>query len=39
MAKKMYEDKSMPIADIYKSLHIPRATFYKYVREYGKLAK
>jgi DNA invertase Pin-like site-specific DNA recombinase len=34
LARKMYEDKTMPVADIYKSLHIPRSTFYKYVREY-----
>ena len=36
LAKKMYEDKTMPVEDIYKSLHIPRSTFYKYVREYAK---
>jgi DNA invertase Pin-like site-specific DNA recombinase len=36
MAKKMYEDKTIPVESIYKSLHIPRSTFYKYVREYSK---
>jgi DNA invertase Pin-like site-specific DNA recombinase len=36
LARKMYEDKTMPVADIYKSLHIPRSTFYKYVREYAR---
>jgi hypothetical protein len=32
----MYEDKKIPVADIYKGLGIPRSTFYKYVREYWK---
>src|SRR5262249_28068338 len=36
LAKQMYEDKKIPIADIYKGLHIPRSTFYKYVREYAR---
>ena len=36
LAKKMYEDKTMPVEELYKSLHIPRSTFYKYVREYAK---
>lgn len=36
LAKQMYENKTLPVADIYKSLHIPRSTFYKYVREYTK---
>ena len=36
LAKKMYEDKTMAVEDIYKSLHIPRSTFYKYVREYAR---
>jgi DNA invertase Pin-like site-specific DNA recombinase len=36
LAKKMYEDKTMPVEEIYKSLHIPRSTFYKYVREYAR---
>jgi DNA invertase Pin-like site-specific DNA recombinase len=36
LARQMYEDKKIPIADIYKSLHIPRSTFYKYVREYSR---
>jgi len=35
MAKKMYNDKSMRVRDIYKGLNIPRSTFYKYVREYS----
>jgi ACT domain-containing protein len=34
MAKQMYEDKKIPVADIYKSLGIPRSTFYKYVKNY-----
>src|SRR5205814_5391737 len=33
LARKMYEDKTMPVEEIYNSLHIPRSTFYKYVRE------
>jgi DNA invertase Pin-like site-specific DNA recombinase len=36
LAKKMYGDKTMPVEEIYKSLHIPRSTFYKYVREYAR---
>jgi DNA invertase Pin-like site-specific DNA recombinase len=36
LAKKMYDDKTMSVEDIYKSLHIPRSTFYKYVREYAR---
>ena len=32
MAKKMYEDKAIPVGDIYKGLGIPRSTFYKYVK-------
>jgi DNA invertase Pin-like site-specific DNA recombinase len=36
LAKSMYENKTMPVSQIYKSLHIPRSTFYKYVREYGR---
>jgi DNA invertase Pin-like site-specific DNA recombinase len=39
LAKQMYEERKIPIADIYKSLHIPRSTFYKYVREYAKIVK
>jgi DNA invertase Pin-like site-specific DNA recombinase len=36
LAREMYENKTMPVTDIYKSLNIPRSTFYKYVREYTK---
>jgi DNA invertase Pin-like site-specific DNA recombinase len=36
MAKKMYEDKTIPVRDICRGLNIPRSTFYKYVREYSK---
>jgi DNA invertase Pin-like site-specific DNA recombinase len=36
MAKRMYEDKSMSVADICKALNIPRSTFYKYVKGYTK---
>jgi DNA invertase Pin-like site-specific DNA recombinase len=36
MAKKMYSDKSIPVEDIYKSLGIPRSTFYKYIRNYSR---
>jgi DNA invertase Pin-like site-specific DNA recombinase len=36
LAKQMYEDKKIPVANIYKGLGIPRSTFYKYVREYWK---
>jgi DNA invertase Pin-like site-specific DNA recombinase len=36
MAKKMYLDKSIPVANIYTGLGIPKSTFYKYVRDYTK---
>jgi DNA invertase Pin-like site-specific DNA recombinase len=36
LARKRYEDKTMPVEEIYKGLHIPRSTFYKYVREYSR---
>jgi DNA invertase Pin-like site-specific DNA recombinase len=36
LAKKLYDEKSMPVADIYKSLKIARSTFYKYVRNYAR---
>lgn len=36
MAKKMYLDKSIPVANIYTGLSIPKSTFYKYVRDYTK---
>src|ERR687898_916621 len=39
MARKMYEDRTIPVEDIYKGLHIPRSTFYKYVRDYSKKTK
>jgi DNA invertase Pin-like site-specific DNA recombinase len=32
MARKMYEDKTIPVEDIYKGLGIPRSTFYKYIK-------
>jgi DNA invertase Pin-like site-specific DNA recombinase len=32
MAKKLYENKTLPVSDIYKSLKIPRSTFYKYIK-------
>jgi DNA invertase Pin-like site-specific DNA recombinase len=35
MAKKMYEDKTIPVQDIYRGLNIPRLTFYKYVKGYS----
>jgi len=35
MAKKMYEDKTLPVQDIYRGLNIPRSTFYKYVKGYS----
>jgi DNA invertase Pin-like site-specific DNA recombinase len=38
MAKRMYEDKSMSVGDICRGLHIPRSTFYKYVRGYSQSA-
>jgi DNA invertase Pin-like site-specific DNA recombinase len=34
LARTMFENKSMPVAQICKSLHIPRSTFYRYVRKY-----
>jgi predicted transcriptional regulator len=34
--RKMYEDKTMSVEELYKSLHIPRSTFYKYMREYAR---
>lgn len=36
LARQMYADKTLPVADIYKGLHIPRSTFYKYVRASAK---
>ena len=35
MAKQMYEDKTIPVHDICRGLHIPRSTFYKYVKGYS----
>jgi DNA invertase Pin-like site-specific DNA recombinase len=35
LAKQMYENQNIPVDDICKSLHIPRSTFYKYVRGYS----
>jgi DNA invertase Pin-like site-specific DNA recombinase len=34
MARRMYQDKSMPVRDICSALNIPRSTFYKYVRDH-----
>jgi DNA invertase Pin-like site-specific DNA recombinase len=34
LAKKMYDDKSAPVAEIIDTVKIPRSTFYKYVRGY-----
>jgi DNA invertase Pin-like site-specific DNA recombinase len=39
IAKQMYEEKKIPVADIYKSFGIPRSTFYKYVREYSRIGR
>jgi DNA invertase Pin-like site-specific DNA recombinase len=36
LAKQMYDNRDMPVEEIWKSLHIPRATFYKYVRGYSR---
>jgi DNA invertase Pin-like site-specific DNA recombinase len=36
MAKQMYDDKKIPVADIYKGLGIPKSTFYKYVKNYSR---
>jgi DNA invertase Pin-like site-specific DNA recombinase len=33
MARRMYKDKTMPVKDICSALHIPRSTFYKYIRD------
>ena len=35
LAKQMYENQTIPVGEICRSLHIPRSTFYKYVREYS----
>jgi DNA invertase Pin-like site-specific DNA recombinase len=35
LAKQMYENQTIPVGEICKSLHIPRSTFYKYVRGYS----
>jgi DNA invertase Pin-like site-specific DNA recombinase len=35
LAKQMYENQTLPVGEICKSLHIPRSTFYKYVRGYS----
>jgi DNA invertase Pin-like site-specific DNA recombinase len=34
LAKQMYETQKIPVGDICQSLHIPRSTFYKYMRGY-----
>jgi hypothetical protein len=39
MAKQMYDNQTIPVGEIYKGLHIPPSTFYKYVREYSKKSK
>jgi DNA invertase Pin-like site-specific DNA recombinase len=39
LAKQMYENQNIPVSEICKSLHIPRSTFYKYVRGYSKPSK
>src|ERR671917_436779 len=39
LAKQMYENQTIPVGEICRSLHIPRSTFYKYVREYLKKSK
>jgi DNA invertase Pin-like site-specific DNA recombinase len=36
LARKMFEDKTMPVKEIYTSLHIKRSTFYRYVRGYSR---
>jgi DNA invertase Pin-like site-specific DNA recombinase len=33
MAKKLYADKANPIEDICNTLHISRATLYRYLKE------
>ena len=35
LAKQMYENHNIPVGDICRSLHIPRSTFYKYVKGYS----
>jgi hypothetical protein len=32
MARQMYENKTIPVGNTYKSLGIPRSTFSKYVK-------
>jgi Helix-turn-helix domain of resolvase len=32
LAKQMYDNQKIPVGDICHSLHIPRSTFYKYMR-------
>ena len=36
LAKQMYENQTIPVEEICNSLHIPRSTFYKYVRGYSR---
>ncbi len=36
LAKQIYDNQKIPVGEIYKGLHIPRSTFYKYVRAYSK---
>jgi DNA invertase Pin-like site-specific DNA recombinase len=36
LARQMYENQTIPVDEICESLHIPRSTFYKYVRGYSK---
>ena len=34
MARQMYENKTIPVRDISKTLGIPRSTFYKYMKNH-----
>ena len=35
LAKQMYDNQTIPVYEICRSLHIPRSTFYKYVKGYS----
>jgi DNA invertase Pin-like site-specific DNA recombinase len=34
MARQLYENKTIPVGDIYKNLGVPRSIFYKYIKNY-----
>lgn len=35
LARKLYDDKSMPVQEICQTLHIGRSTLYRYIHQQG----